>query len=414
MLSGFLTVDGPGQATWIGVDPLSRQPNSPSTGMDLWVLGVAIVTLGQIVLGWCLLVTILRRRTHDMTLLRMPVFTWTMLATVLMVVFAFPVLVATMGLLWVERQFGTDLVDPVTYQHLFWFYGHPVVYVMFFPFVGAVAEVFAVFSGRRFFGYRFFVGSILAFAAISMNVWAHHMFTTGQVANKYFALTSTLLVIPAGIEYFDLVATLWGGRIRLTAPMLFGLGFLLQFLIGGLTGIWVASPTLDAHANNSYFVVAHFHYTLFGGSAFGLFAGLYFWWPKVTGHFLREGLGKAHFWLWVVGFNVTFLPMFWLGEDGMARRVADYPDNPGWATVNLVETAGSFVIAAGMAVFLLNVWVSRARRRPAAPDAWDGGQTLEWATSSPPPRHNFDAIPPVRSYAPLWELRAEAEGVRPR
>jgi cytochrome c oxidase subunit I len=324
------------------------------------------------------------------------------------------VLVATMGLLWVERQFGTDLVDPVTYQHLFWFYGHPVVYVMFFPFVGAVAEVFAVFSGRRFFGYEFFVISILAFAALSMNVWAHHMFTTDQVANKYFALTSTMLVIPAGIEYFDLVGTLWGGRIRLTAALLFGVGFLLQFLVGGLTGIWVAAPTLDAHANNSYFVVAHFHYTLFGGSAFGLFAGLYYWWPKITGHFLREGLGKLHFWLWVVGFNVTFLPMFWLGQDGMTRRIADYPDRPGWATVNLVETIGSFCIALGMAVFLANVWISRVRPRPAAPDAWDGGQTLEWATTSPPPRHNFDAVPPVRSYAPLWDLRAEAGEVQPR
>ena len=411
MLSGFLTVDGAGTATWIGVDPLSRTPNSPGTGMDMWVLGVAIVTLGQILLAACILVTALRRRTPDMTLLRIPVFTWTMVATCLMVLFAFPVLVGTMGMLWIERQYGVQIADPVTYQHLFWFYGHPVVYVMFFPFVGAVGEVFATFAARRFFGYRFFVVSILAFAGLSMTVWGHHMFTTGQVADKYFALTSTMLVVPAGIEYFDLVGTLWKGRIRWSVPLLFGLGFLLQFLIGGVTGIWVASPTIDHQANNSYVVVAHFHYTLFGGSAFGLFAGIYYWWPKITGKYLGERLGRLHFWLWIAGFNVTFLPMFWLGEDGMTRRIANYPDHPGWGTVNLIETVGAFLIALGMVVFLVNVALASLRRHNAPWDAWDGGQTLEWATGSPPPRHNFDAIPPVTSYAPLWDLRAAALGV---
>jgi cytochrome c oxidase subunit 1 len=411
MLSGFLTIGGAGTATWIGVDPLARAQNSPGTGMDMWVLGVAIVALGQLIIAACILVTALRRRTADMTLLRMPVFTWTMVATCLMVVFAFPVLVGTMLMLAAERRFGTQIADPVTYQHLFWFYGHPVVYVMFFPFVGAVGEVFATFAARRFFGYRFFVISVLAFAGLSMTVWGHHMFTSAQVEDKYFALTSTMLVIPAGIEYFDLVGTLWGGRIRWSAPLLFGLGFLLMFLIGGVTGIWVASPTIDHHANNSYFVVAHFHYTLFGGSAFGLFAGLYYWWPKITGWYLGDRLGRLHFWLWLVAFNVTFLPMFWLGEDGMTRRIPDYPDRPGWATVNLVETVGAFFIALGMVVFLVNVALSSLRARRAPWDAWDGGQTLEWATSSPPPRHNFDVIPPVRSYAPLWDLRAEGVGV---
>jgi cytochrome c oxidase subunit 1 len=414
MLSGFLTVGGAATATWIGVDPLSRTPNTPGTGMDMWVLGVAIVTLGHLILAACVLVTALRRRTKDMTLLRMPVFTWTMVATCLMIVFAFPVLIFTMGQLWVERKYGVQILSPATYQQLFWFYGHPAVYVMFFPFVGAVGEVFATFAARRFFGYRFFVVSILAFAGLSMTVWAHHLFTSGVVPDKYFALTSTLLVIPAGIEYFDLVGTIWGGRIRWSAPMLFALGFLLQFLIGGVTGIWVASPTIDHQANNSYVVVAHFHYTLFGGSAFGLFAGVYYWWPKITGWYLSDRLGRLHFWLWVVGFNVTFLPMFWLGEDGMTRRIANYPAHPGWGTVNLIETFGAFVIALGMLVFLVNVAVSSLRTRSAPGDAWDGGQTLEWATTSPPPRHNFDAIPPVRSYAPLWDLRAQSMGVAER
>jgi len=413
MLSGFLTVDGAASATWIGVDPLSRAPNTPSMGMDMWVLGVAVATLGQTIFAACVLVTALRRRTPDMTLLRIPVFAWTMIATCLMVVFAFPVLVGTMVMLWIERQFGVQIADPVTYQHLFWFYGHPVVYVMFFPFVGAVGEVFANFAARRFFGYRFFVVSILAFAGLSMTVWGHHMFTSGQVEDKYFALTSTMLVLPAGIEYFDLIGTLWTGRIRWSAALLFGLGFLLQFLIGGVTGIWVAAPTIDQHDNNSYIVVAHFHYTLFGGSAFGLFAAVYYWWPKITGWYLGERLGRLHFWLWVIGFNVTFLPMFWLGFDGMTRRIADYPPHPGWATVNLVETVGAFVIALGMAVFLLNLALSSLRARAAPADAWAGGQTLEWASDSPPPRHNFDVVPPVRSYAPLWDLRAAAQGAAP-
>jgi cytochrome c oxidase subunit 1 len=327
-----------------------------------------------------------------------------MVATALMVAFAFPVLIVAMALLWVERQYGgifTGQEGAVAWQHLFWFYGHPVVYVMFFPFVGAVAEVFATFSGRRFFGYKIFVGSILAFAALSMSVWGHHMFTTGAVDNRYFALTTTAILVPAGVEYFDLLATLWRGRIRFTTAFLFGAVFLLQFLIGGLSGIWVASPPLDYHANNSYFVVAHFHYTLFAGSVFGLFAGVYYWFPKWTGALLRERLGKLHLLLLAVGTNLTFAPMFALGQEGMTRRVADYPRSEGWGTLNTLATIGSFVIALAVAVFLFNVVVSLRRPRVAGPDPW-GGQTLEWATSSPPPPHNFDVIPPVRSYAPLW------------
>jgi cytochrome c oxidase subunit I len=408
MYLGFLTTGGAGRATWIGVDPLSSTVNTPGVGMDLWVLGVGVATLGELLIGACILATALRLRAPDMTLKRMPVFTWTMVATTLMVVFAFPVLVVTMALLWVERQYGgvfsSSPNGPVAYQQLFWFYGHPVVYVMFFPFVGAVAEVFATFSGRRFFGYTLFIFSILAFTALSSSVWAHHMFTSGRVTNRYFALTSTLIAIPAGIEYFDLLGTLWRGRIRFSVPFLFGAGFLVQFLIGGLTGIWVASPPLDYHANNSYFVVAHFHYTLFAGSAFGLFAALYYWWPKVTGVLLREGLGRVHFWLLVVGTNLTFMPMFFLGQAGMTRRVPDYPRAAGWGPLNLLSTIGAFTIAAAVAVFLANVWASLRRPREAGPDPWDG-QTLEWATSSPPPPHNFDALPPVRSYAPLYDLK---------
>jgi cytochrome c oxidase subunit 1 len=411
MWSGFLMQGGAADVTWVGFDPLSNGVHSPGRATDAWIQGVMLATTGEILMAGSIMATLVRRRAPGMTMLRLPVFSWTMFATVLMVLFAFPVLVVTMGLLWVDRQWGgvfTSPDGPVTYQHLFWFYGHPVVYVMFFPFVGAVGEVLAVFSGRRFFGYRWFTVSILLFAALSMSVWAHHMFTIEGVAVRYFSLTSTLLVIPAGIEYFDLIGTMAGGRIRLAVPMLFALAFLVQFLVGGLTGIWVASPALDFQENNSYFVVAHFHYTL-AGSVFGLFAGLYYWWPKVTGCMLREGLGRVHFGLFAIGTNLTFFPQFLLGQRGMTRRIADYPANLGWGGLNLLSSIGAFVIALAMIAFAANVVVSLRRRVEAGDDPW-GGHTLEWATTSPPPRHNFAALPPIRTHAPLLDLR---EGAAP-
>ncbi len=407
MWSGFLAKGGAAEATWVGFDPLSNTTFTPGSGMDLWIAGVFLATLSAVVVAACVLLTILRKRAPGMTLLRMPVFCWAQVATCLMVLFAFPVLLAALGLLWAERHWGDLLGGGVDYQHLFWFYGHPVVYVMFFPFVGAVAEVVSTFSGRRFFGYFLFVLSLLLFTALSMSVWAHHMFTTGAVANRYFSLTTTAILVPAGVEYFDLVATMWGGRIRLRAPMLFAVGFLLLFLIGGLTGIWVGSPPLDYHANNSYFVVAHFHYTLFGGSVFGLFAALFYWWPKVTGHHLGERLGRLQFVLLFVGALLTFLPQFALGQEGMTRRIADYPDDAGWTTLNALSTAGSYLIGLGIVVFVLNIALSSLRGARAGDDPWEG-MTLEWATSSPPPRHNFDrALPPIRSYSPLYDLRHE-------
>jgi cytochrome c oxidase subunit 1 len=249
--------------------------------------------------------------------------------------------------------------------------------------------------------------SFLLFAALSMSVWGHHMYTTDAVASKYFTLTSTLLVIPAGIEYFDMLATMWGGRIRLTVPMLFALAFLAQFLIGGLSGIWVAAAPIDYHDNNSYVVVAHFHYTLVGGSLFGVFAAIHYWWPKVFGHLLGDRLGRLQLILGVIGMNLTFVPQFALGEDGMTRRIADYPRAAGWADLNGISTIGSYLLGLSVLVFLLNVALSSLRGREAGPDPWLG-QTLEWATTSPPPRLNFTALPPVRSHAPLLDLREEA------
>ncbi|MGI8750007.1 MAG: cytochrome c oxidase subunit I [Thermoleophilaceae bacterium] len=408
MWSGWLTREGAGSAGWYAYDPLSDRANTPGDGMDLWVCGVTLATLGEIILAACVLATILRRRAPGMTMLRLAPFTWTALATALLVVFSFPSLVVAMGLLLAERH-GADFLGPITYQHLFWFYGHPAVYVMFFPFVGMVAEAASVFSGRRFFGYRAFVIALLAFTALSMSAWAHHMFTTGAVPNQLFALTSTALIVPAGVEYFDIIGTLWRGAIRFTVPLLFVVGFLMQFLLGGVSGIFVASPVLDYHATDSYFVVAHFHYTLFAGSVFGLFAGVYMWWPKLTGRYLSERLGRWHFGLTFVGTSLTFLPQFVLGLDGMARRLPDYAASDGWTGLNQLSTVGSFLIGVGTLLFLVAVGRS-LRRPPTAPaDAWDTGNSLEWAAGSPPARHNFDRLPPIRSYAPLYDLRHPAE-----
>jgi cytochrome c oxidase subunit 1 len=248
----------------------------------------------------------------------------------------------------------------------------------------------------------------MTFAALSMAVWSHHMFTTGGVTNQYFAFTSTLLVVPAGIEYFDMLGTMIGGSLVMRCSMLFGLAFFLQFLIGGLSGIFIASPVLDYHAEDSYVVIAHFHYTLFAGSVFGFFAGVYHWFPKITGALLRESLGRLQLVLMVIGTNLTFLPMFVLGNDGMVRRISRYPTHPGWGTTNLIETIGAGIIALGILTFLINVWVSLRRRALAGPDPWQG-HTLEWATTSPPPQFNFDGpLPPIKSYAPLLDLRHEA------
>jgi cytochrome c oxidase subunit 1 len=380
--------------------------------MDLGVLGVILAASGMTLIAACVVATIARRRAPGMSLMRMPVFTWTGLVSVLMVIGSFPVLVLGMILLYIDRHGGNvyhGFNGYIQYQDLFWFFGHPVVYVMFFPFVGCAAESIATAARKRWFGYTAFVASMMLFSALSMAVWSHHMFTTGGVTNEYFAFTSTALVIPAGIEYFDLVGTMTRSALVMRTSMLFGVTFFLQFLIGGLSGIFVASPVLDYHAHDSYMVIAHFHYTLFAGSIFGFFAGVYHWFPKVTGAMLRERLGKVQLAIMIVGTNMTFGPMFFVGEEGMPRRISRYASHPAWGTLNLIETIGSGIIALGVLVFLINVTVSLVRRVPAGDDPWEG-QTLEWATSSPPPPENFNRpLPPIKSYAPLLDLRHEAE-----
>jgi cytochrome c oxidase subunit I len=415
MYSGFLTDNGAGDDSWTATIPLSNSMHTPGVGMDLWVIGVALAVLGSFFIGVTILLTILRLRAPGMTMLRMPVFSWTMLATVFMVIASFPVLVVAMALLLAERHIGgifTGSTGSIVYQHLFWFYGHPVVYVMFFPFVGAVGEAVATFSRKRFFGYRALIVSLLFFTALSMAVWGHHMFITGAVKNQYYSLTSQMLAIPAGIEYLDLIGTMIGGSIVFRAPMLFAVGFIVEFLIGGLTGIILASPPLDYHVNGSYFVVAHFHYTLFAGSLFGLLAGVHFWFPKATGAMLRERLAKVSFWVLILGTNLTFFPMFFLGYEGMPRRVADYESRLG--DLNLIASIGAGVIALGILLVLVNFVVSLRRKVPAGNDPW-GAQTLEWWTTSPPPRDNFASLPKITSYAPLLDRReAEEDAARSR
>lgn len=411
MLSGFLTTQGAASAGWFAYVPLSSSTYTPGLGMDYWVIGAALSAIAMIMLASSVLWTAFSMRTPQMTLMRIPVFTWTMIVTCLMTITAFPALLGALGIIAIGRGdpgiFQYNAVN-IAYQHLFWFYGHPVVYVMFFPFVGCVAEVISTFSGRRFFGYKGTVISLMLFSAMSMSVWGHHMFATGQVTNDYYSVTSTLLMIPAGLEYFGLLGTLIGGSIRFTTPMLFALAFIPQFLVGGITGIMLGSPVLDYHLEDSYFVVAHFHYTLFAGSVFGFMAGVYYWFPKATGYMLGDKLGKLHFVLMTIGTNVTFLPMFVLGYLGMPRRVATYPKHAGFATLNLISTAGSYVIGLSMLAFLANILLSVRHKRRATADPW-GGHSLEWATSSPPPVLNFSGpLPEIRSFAPLLDAASSS------
>jgi cytochrome c oxidase subunit 1 len=416
LLFGFVTAGGAAQAGWVEYVPLSGSEYSPGAGTDLWIGGVFLSTVGMMLQGATVLWTALGKRGRGVTLLKMPIFTWSMVATCLMVLTAFPDLLLALAEITAGRV-DPSLFDSNTwvigYQNLFWFYGHPVVYVMFFPFVGAVAEVLATFSRRRLFGYEGMVLSLLLFAALSMSVWGHHMFTTGQQVNGFYSLTSFLLVVPAGLEYFALIGTVIGGRLRRTVPVYFALAFLAQFLVGGLTGIMVGTPVIDYHAHDSYFVVAHFHYTLFGGSVAGLFAGFYYWFPKATGVLLGERLGRAHALTYVIGTNLTFLPMFWLGYRGMPRRVSSYLPADGFSTLNLVASAGAGVLAVSMVLFVYNLVVSARYGKAAGPDPWEA-QTLEWATSSPPPRYNFPGpLPEMTGFAPLLDARQRRSSPEP-
>ena len=410
MLLGFLTPGGAADFGWTMYMPLADATHSPGVGSELWILGVGVGGIGTIASAVNMITTILCLRAPGMTMFRMPIFTWNILVTSLLVLLIFPLLTAAALGVFYDRKLGGHIYDAgnggaILWQHLFWFFGHPEVYVLALPFFGIVSEVFPVFSRKPMFGYVGLVFATLSIAALSMAVWAHHMFVTGAVLLPFFSFMTFLIGVPTGMKFFNWLGTMWKGRLTFETPMVFAIGFFATFLFGGLTGVMLASPALDFHVSDSYFVVAHFHYTLFGTVTYASFAGVYFWFPKMTGRMLDEKLGKIHFWLVTIGFHTTFLIQHWLGNMGMPRRYADYLPTDGFTTLNQISTIGACILAISMIPFLWNVFKSyRYGEVVTVDDPWGYGNSLEWATSCPPPRHNFNSMPRIRSERPAFEL----------
>ena len=410
MLLGFVTDGGAAAFGWFAYVPLSGVGGSPGLGADLWIISIIITGTSGTLTAVNVITTVSTMRAPGMTLFRMPILTWNVFLTSFMVLIAFPVLSGSLIMLEADRQIGTHIFDPnaggsvILWQHLFWFFGHPEVYIVALPFFGVVTEIFPVFARRPIFGYKGLVLATLAIAALSTSVWAHHMFVTGKVVLPFFAATSLLIAVPTGVKVFNWIGTLWEGSLSFEAPMLFSLGFLVTFVGGGVTGVMLASPSLDFHLSDSYFVVAHFHYVMGGTVVFAMFAAIYFWWPKVTGRFLSERLAKIHFWLLVIGFNLTFFVMHILGRNGMPRRVADYEPTDGFERLNMIATIGTAILALSFIPFGIAVVRSLRSTPTASADPWQAN-SLEWATSSPPPHHNFTWLPPIRSERPVFDLR---------
>src|SRR3954453_14833775 len=408
-VSGFLSPSGPASFGWFAYAPLSDAVNSPGVGGDLWIMGLYSAGLGTILGAVNFITTIVTMRAPGMTMFRIPIFCWNILVTSILVLIAFPILAAALLVLEADRTLGAHFFDaanggPILWQHLFWFFGHPEVYIIALPFFGIVTEILPVFSRKPVFGYLGLVGATLAIASLSIAVWAHHMFATGAVSLPFFSFMSFLIAVPTGVKFFNWIGTIWGGSVSFETPMLWSLGFMTTFLFGGLTGVILASPTLDYQVTDTYFVVAHFHYVVFGTVVFAMFAGFYFWWPKMTGRMLDERLGKLHFWLLFIGFHTTFLVQHWLGVEGMPRRYADYSPTEGFTTLNQVSSVGAFILGASTLPFLYNVYKTH-RRAPlvGVDDPWGWGRSLEWATSCPPPRHNFEKLPRIRSESPAFD-----------
>ncbi|EFP57240.1 MULTISPECIES: cytochrome c oxidase subunit I [Dermacoccus] len=416
-VAGFLTPQGAASFGWFAYAPLSSTTYSPGLGGNLWVYGLALTGFASIMGAVNFVTTIVCMRAPGMTMFRMSIFVWTVLITSILVLLVFPVLAAALFGLGLDRTMNAHVFDSETagamlWQHMFWFFGHPEVYIIALPFFGIISEVLPVFSRKPIFGYKTLVFATIAIGALSVSVWAHHMYATGQVLLPFFAVMTMLIAVPTGVKFFNWIGTMWGGSLTFETPMLWALGFLATFLFGGLTGVILASPALDLHLSDSYFVVAHFHYVIFGTVVFAMFAGYYFWWPKFTGRMLNETIGKIQFWLLFVGFHLTFLVQHVLGVEGMPRRYADYLPEDGFQFLNQVSTVGSFLLGASMLPFLYNVYITW-KKAPLVTedDPWGFGASLEWATSCPPPRHNFNSIPRIRSERPAFDLHHPEVGV---
>jgi cytochrome c oxidase subunit 1 len=413
MFSSFFVEGGSAASGWTEYPPLTNDTFMPGKGTDLWIVGVQVLGIASVGGAINFLVTAMTMRAPGMTLGRMPVFCWSLLVTQVLVLFATPVLAAVLTMLFADRNFGTTFFDPreggnpVLYQQLFWFYSHPAVYIMILPAMGVISEVLPVFSRKPLFGYKAVIYSSAAIGVLGFTVWMHHMFATGlSIPLTVWTMFATMMIaIPSGVKTFNWMGTMWGGSIALRVPMLFAIGFMFMFLIGGIDGVFHAVVPIDYHINDTYWVVSHIHYVLFGGSVFGVFAGMYYWFPKMTGKMLNETLGTWHFWLMLIGMNMAFMPMHVLGLMGMPRRIADYQSGQGWEVWNLISTIGAFTIAVSILFFIVNVILTLTRApKTAGDDPWEGN-TLEWMTSSPPPEHNFDVLPEINSERPNFDRR---------
>ncbi|GAB3609562.1 MULTISPECIES: cytochrome c oxidase subunit I [Humibacter] len=416
-VGGFLTPQGAASFGWFAYEPLSSATFSPGLGGNMWFMGLAISGFGTILGAVNFITTVITLRAPGMTMFRMPIFTWNAMVTSILVLMAFPVLAAAILAAAADRVLGAHVFDAanggaILWQHLFWFFGHPEVYIIALPFFGIVTEVFPVFSRKPVFGYKTLVYATIAIAALSVSVWAHHMYVTGMVLLPFFSLMTMFIAVPTGVKIFNWIGTMFRGSLTFEAPMLWAIGFLVTFTFGGLTGVILASPPLDFHVSDSYFVVAHFHYVVFGTVVFAMFSGFYFWWPKWTGKMLNDRLGKWHFWLLFIGFHTTFLIQHWLGVVGMPRRYYSYLPQDGFTWMNQVSTIGAGILAISMIPFFLNVYITaRTGAKVTVNDPWGYGRSLEWATSCPPPRHNFTSIPRIRSESPAFDLNHPEVGL---